>query len=370
MKKLLFISLFSVFIAAGIFAGSADLPTIAIMDVAATNTSEVKSQVIYEYIVDVVNRSGRYSIVERSALQKAIKEMEISTSGMVDDSTAAKIGKLAGAQYILISNLINDDGIIYLSTRIVSVETGRVQNTAMLQAEKDEYIASLANRTISQLLGVEVQSNTETTATTEPEPEKKTKTAVQEPASGTEKKEQKTEVSAQPAGAVKQGKLSLVIKGNAIIPILDDGEIFKIGYGLTAGADFRIKSFGKLSLSAGVNTGLFLDSTKKEVVYPYTMMNIPLSAGIKLKLNTGKFFLALNAAGGGALSIFSYSGLKPAGTEKPITVINPAIFPGLSAGYMITPKIGVSVFGDWSMIFFKQYPYTAVNAGIAAAINL
>ena len=42
--------------------------------------------------------------------------------------TKQEIGKLAGAEFILISNLIVDDGITYLSARIVAVETGQVNN--------------------------------------------------------------------------------------------------------------------------------------------------------------------------------------------------------------------------------------------------
>ncbi|MCD6397758.1 MAG: hypothetical protein J7L71_09480, partial [Spirochaetaceae bacterium] len=93
VKRVLFLSIMILVVLFSIYAEEKSSPHIAIMDVAATNTSDVKSQVIYEYIVDVVNRSNRYTIVERSALQAAIKEMEISASGMVDDSTAAKIGK-------------------------------------------------------------------------------------------------------------------------------------------------------------------------------------------------------------------------------------------------------------------------------------
>lgn len=95
----------------------------------AANTSKIKSQVIYEYLVNVVNRSELYIIVERSALQAAVNEIDISPSGMIDD------------------------GITYLSVHIVFVETGQVSSTAVLSMEEDEYIASLANRTISQLLG-------------------------------------------------------------------------------------------------------------------------------------------------------------------------------------------------------------------------
>ena len=153
MKRLLILTILIFSVLFSMTAGESSPPTIAVMDVVATNTSTIKSQVIYEYIFDVVNRRNLYTLVERSALKDAVKEMEISASGMIDDTTAAQIGKLAGAEFILISNLIVDDGITYLSARIVSVETGQVSNTAMLQAGESEYIASLANRTISQLLG-------------------------------------------------------------------------------------------------------------------------------------------------------------------------------------------------------------------------
>ncbi len=197
-------------------AQKSSLPTIAVMEVSATNTSVVKSQVIYAYIVDVVNRADRYIIVERSALQTAIKEMEISASGMVDDSTAAQIGKLAGAEQILISNLIVDDGITYLSTRIVSVETGQVNETAMLQMEEGEYIASLANRTILQLLGEsEVKPKLEEEISSDTLVEEKAK---EEPAKEEKKEVLKTETVFSSDGS----KLSLSIGVIVVIPVLDE----------------------------------------------------------------------------------------------------------------------------------------------------
>jgi Curli production assembly/transport component CsgG len=360
VKRFIFLLLMILTFIFSINAQESSSPTIAVMEVAATNTSIVKSQVIYEYIVDVVNRSERYTIVERAALQAALKEMEISASGMVDDTTAAEIGKLAGAELILISNLIVDDGITYLSARIVSVETGQVNDTAMLQMQEDEYIASLANRTISQLLG---------------QPEGKPGSAVDETNKDKTEVVEKTKEEAKiETGSIDNSvssKLSLTVGAAAIIPVLDDAEIFNIGYGLIADLNYRILSFGKNSLSVGIGTGLHIDkaSAEKGVIYPYNMLSIPLLINTKYILNINKLYFSAKIAAGGTLNMFIYTETAP--TEKTtVLVLKPAIFPGISIGYNINRKIGLALFCDWSMTFYNTYPYTALNAGLAVDLNL
>jgi hypothetical protein len=363
VKKYIFLSLLVIAVIFSITAQEGTFPTIAVMDVAATNTSDVKSQVIYEYIVDVVNRANLYTIVERAALQAAIKEMEISASGMVDDTTAAEIGKLAGAELILISNLIVDDGITYLSARIVSVETGQVNNTAMLQIQEDEYIASLANRTISQLLGVDAgKTVTETAAVeenTKDEPSKEDDKSVSDPALENE-------------GSEKNSKMSLTIAGAGILPFSDYGDLFQIGYGLNVDLDFKLLMMGKSSLSMGAGSGVFFDASKNEgdVIYPFNLISIPLALNLKYKMVMGSLFITVKVGGGGAVNMFMYREDTPAGVESTLISLNPAIFPGLSVGYMLSDKLGLALFGDWSMIFFQERPYTAVNAGLAVTIEL
>ena len=372
MKRFLVLSIMIFAVVFSVTAQESSSPTIAIMDVAATNTSEVKSQVIYEYIIDVVNRSGFYTIVERSALQAAIKEMKISSSGMIDDSTAAQIGKLVGAELILVSNLIVDDEITYLSTRIIEVQTGQVRNTAMLQKGYDEYIASLANRTVSQLLGqpegkpgppADEVVETETEVVEE-------KTEVKdEPVKVEEKEGPKTETG--PAGTSGGSKLSLTVRAAGVIPVLDDAEIFDIGYGVFADFNYKIMNLGKNSLLAGVGTGLSMDkaSSEKGVVFPYNMLGIPLSLNVKYRINMKKLYFTAKIAVGGMVNMFMYTETSPT-EEMTVLVSNFAISPGLSVGYNLSEKIGLALFCDWSQTFFKNLAYTALNAGLAVDINL
>jgi len=121
----------------------------------------------------------------------------------------------------------------------------------------------------------------------------------------------------------------------------------------------------------GLGTGMFLDkaSVEKGVIYPYNMMSIPFSLNAKYRMNIGKIYISAKVAGGATLNMFVYTETAPT-EETTVISINPAIFPGISAGYNLTEKIGLAVFCDWSMTFFKTYPYTALNAGLAVDLNL
>ncbi len=47
-------------------------------------------------------KSGKIEVVEREAIERIIKEQNLSMSGLVDDAGAVKIGKLLGADVIII----------------------------------------------------------------------------------------------------------------------------------------------------------------------------------------------------------------------------------------------------------------------------
>lgn len=47
-------------------------------------------------------KSGRVDIVEREAIEKIIKEQNLSATGLIEESSAVRIGKMVGADVILI----------------------------------------------------------------------------------------------------------------------------------------------------------------------------------------------------------------------------------------------------------------------------
>jgi curli biogenesis system outer membrane secretion channel CsgG len=64
-------------------------------------------------------------IVERAGLQKIAKEIALSQSGLIADSSAQQAGKMAGADILLLGSFnLGFDGAIRIDARLVNVETG------------------------------------------------------------------------------------------------------------------------------------------------------------------------------------------------------------------------------------------------------
>lgn len=58
-----------------------------------------------EYIVHELVNSGQYTVIEREQVDKVFKEHNLSISGEVDPTQAVEIGKLLGAEYLIVGKL-------------------------------------------------------------------------------------------------------------------------------------------------------------------------------------------------------------------------------------------------------------------------
>jgi curli biogenesis system outer membrane secretion channel CsgG len=72
-------------------------------------------------------------IVERSSLKALLDEQNLVGAGRVDPATAAQIGKLVGARYVVTGSFVDLYGNFRLDGRVVDVQTGEVLKTAQVQ---------------------------------------------------------------------------------------------------------------------------------------------------------------------------------------------------------------------------------------------
>src|SRR5918996_736629 len=73
------------------------------------------------------NPSAR--VVERQELQRLIEEQNLGASGRVEEATAARIGKLVGARYVVKGTFVDFYGDFRLDLHLVNGETGEVVKT-------------------------------------------------------------------------------------------------------------------------------------------------------------------------------------------------------------------------------------------------
>lgn len=75
---------------------------------------------------DLKNSSASLQLIERDKIQALLKEIALSQSGSVDQSTAVKAGKILGAQSIVFGSFMVLGNQVRMDARIIKVETSEV----------------------------------------------------------------------------------------------------------------------------------------------------------------------------------------------------------------------------------------------------
>jgi TolB-like protein len=101
-------------------------------------------------------------VVERARLEEVLAELELGRSAKVDRASAARIGKLLGAQALVLGSFFDVAGVLRVDARVVEVESGRVVRSVGAQAKADDALAceeTLAEKLRSALQAYAVESS-------------------------------------------------------------------------------------------------------------------------------------------------------------------------------------------------------------------
>ena len=107
-------------------------------------TSDQKNIFIENYVTDALTQAvfetGSVKIIERKNLEKILDEQKFQSSGLVDDSSAKDIGKIAGVDYVCYGDMKDIGNEITVNIRLVDVESGEVISISSATVEKDKYL--------------------------------------------------------------------------------------------------------------------------------------------------------------------------------------------------------------------------------------
>lgn len=77
-------------------------------------------------LITELSQNPGLRLVERTETQRLLDEQDLAESGRVDAATAAKIGSLVGARYMIMGTFIDYYGKFRVDARIVDVETSEI----------------------------------------------------------------------------------------------------------------------------------------------------------------------------------------------------------------------------------------------------
>jgi len=118
-----------------------EAPAVAILDFAVQSAAsgyEALASDVPNALAEAFLRSGALLPIERSSLEKILAEQELSLSGAVDPGAAAQIGRLAGAQYVLLGSVTVIGDQVRLSGRLVDVESAEIHWAGSATGYTDE----------------------------------------------------------------------------------------------------------------------------------------------------------------------------------------------------------------------------------------
>ncbi|HKC40935.1 MAG TPA: CsgG/HfaB family protein [Gemmatimonadales bacterium] len=84
-------------------------------------------------------------VVERQEIQKLIDEQNLGAQGRVDAATAAKIGKLVGARYMVMGTFVDFYGDFRIDVRLINTETSEIVRTESEKMQRDHLFEMIRN---------------------------------------------------------------------------------------------------------------------------------------------------------------------------------------------------------------------------------
>ena len=123
-----------------------DRLTIAVLDFKDNSpfkSDELKpmEQGLADMMITTLSQVSALKIVERSDLSSLIEEMSLGQTGMIDESSAQQVGKLVGAQYMVLGSFMKGmKKDIRIDCRIVKTETGVTVKAEQVSGKLKEII--------------------------------------------------------------------------------------------------------------------------------------------------------------------------------------------------------------------------------------
>ncbi len=87
-------------------SGQSTKKTIAVLDFEGNEKISMKNNLkMADILITSLSKSKRFELVERNRIDKIIEEQKLALSGLIDEKSAIEVGKLSGAEYVVIGNI-------------------------------------------------------------------------------------------------------------------------------------------------------------------------------------------------------------------------------------------------------------------------
>jgi DNA-binding beta-propeller fold protein YncE len=114
--------------------------------------SEELGRVAAQWLATAFVKQGRFDVIERQALQEIIEEQQLGTAGVIDVDTAAQLGRVLGATYIVTGAVLSHKQGIDLNVKIIDTESAAIKVADRLAATNVGAMSKKISPFVAQLV--------------------------------------------------------------------------------------------------------------------------------------------------------------------------------------------------------------------------
>jgi len=121
------------------------------LDIGTDKIDQETANGVIVFVENAFVNVGKVKVIDRANIQEIFKEYKFQSSGVIDESTAVEIGKLSGADIIVIGSINRVGGIFYLNIKLIAVQTAEIVGSSIGQAADPTEFLEMTNQAVYKL---------------------------------------------------------------------------------------------------------------------------------------------------------------------------------------------------------------------------
>lgn len=136
---------------------------IAVSDFAGKNVSAADASIVADFMRTELVKSGKYNVVDKSNMDKILAEASFQQSGCTESDCAVQLGKILNVKKIIVGTLSKLEGIYYITTNFVDVQTGKIEGSETAKCKAADELMNTSYDLADTYSGLDYTGNTTVT---------------------------------------------------------------------------------------------------------------------------------------------------------------------------------------------------------------
>jgi TolB-like protein len=129
--------------------------TVAVLDFESIGSEDYLGKAVAEIMRTELVGTDRFRVVERAQIKQALTEQTLQLSGTIDTESAVQLGKLLGADQIIVGSVVKIGSAYTINSRMIDVKTGEARLGRNVTGNDLNLLTSLSRDLISGLFGTD-----------------------------------------------------------------------------------------------------------------------------------------------------------------------------------------------------------------------